>query len=155
MMGNFIISPDLRIEVEAKIRGILMERWLPVIDYAVNKRVSISTLRRRIKSKTVEHRLENGRYMIRTEIETDNPEDLVSVHANGEQLQVVQNLVAELKKAYGLVLAEKEELIQQLRSEIETLRHINQFLEMQIINSDRTPKHNSEHNNPMSGPDFY
>ncbi len=113
-----------------------MERWLPVIDYAVNNRVSVSTLRRRIKSKTVEHRLENGRYLIRTEIESDQPHDF-SEGVPGESLMVVQNLVAELKKAYGLVLAEKEELIQQLKSEIDTLKHINQFLELQIMNDNR------------------
>ncbi len=123
-----------------------MERWLPVIDYAVNKRVSISTLRRRIKSKTVEHRLENGRYLIRTEIETDNPTDFVEAAASGESMLVVQNLIAELKKAYGLVLAEKEEMIQQLKSEIDTLRHINQFLELQIINEGRKNNQNSEIN---------
>lgn len=113
-----------------------MERWLPVIDYAVNNRVSISTLRRRIKSKTVEHRLENGRYLIRTEFESDHPHDF---HDEGhrESLGMVQNLIAELKQAYSLVLAEKEEVIQQLKSEIETLKHINQFLELQIINESR------------------
>ena len=113
-----------------------MEKWLTVIDYAVNKRVSISTLRRRIKSQLVEHKLENGRYLIRAEIETDDPEAFLNA-AQGESMAVVQNLIAELKKAYGLVLAEKEELIQQLRSEIETLRHINQFLELQIMNEGR------------------
>lgn len=123
-----------------------MERWLPVIDYAVNKRVSVSTLRRRIKSKTVEHRLENGRYLIRTEIESDHPYDFAENGNNGESLMVVQNLIAELKKAYGLVLAEKEELVQQLRSEIDTLRHINQFLELQIINDGRKNSQNPEIN---------
>lgn len=119
------------------VRGLELEKWLPVIDYAVNKRVSISTLRRRIKSQLIEHRLENGRYLLRTEVD-GNPSPDGDMHDHSESLFVVQNLVSELKKAYGLVLAEKEELIQQLRSEIETLRHINQFLEAQIINEGRS-----------------
>lgn len=122
-----------------------MEHWLPVIDYAVNKRVSVSTLRRRIKSKTVEHRLENGRYLIRTEIETDDPNDLLE-GGSSESLLVVQNLIVEVKKAYGLVLAEKEEMIQQLKSEIETLKHINQFLELQIINGHSRAVENFDQN---------
>jgi hypothetical protein len=114
-----------------------MEKWLPVLDYAVNKKVSISTLRRRIKSQLVEHKLENGRYLIRAEFETDNPEEFFALQQSESSMVVVQNLVSELKKAYGLVLAEKEELIQQLRSEIETLRHINRFLENQILGEEK------------------
>jgi hypothetical protein len=85
----------------------------------------------------VEHKVENGRYLIRALIETDMPLDYVE-SGHQESMAVVQNLVSELKKAYGLVLAEKEEHIQQLKSEIETLKHINQFLELRIVNQGRS-----------------
>ena len=112
-----------------------MDQWLPVLDYAVYKRMSISTLRRRIKSQVLEHKLEHGRYLIRAELDAGAQPSMAE--GPNESLAVVESLVGELKKAYSLALAEKEELIQQLRSEIETLRHINQFLEMQIMNEGR------------------
>ena len=120
-----------------------MQKWLPVIDYAVNKRVSISTLRRRIKSQSLEHRLENGRYLILAELDSEGANLKVETTAS-ESLLVVQNLISEIKKAYSLVLAEKEEIIQQLKSEIENLKHINQFLEFQIMNGPHKNEMNSE-----------
>ncbi len=114
-----------------------------MIDYAVNKRVSISTLRRRIKSQRLEHRLENGRYLILAELDSEGSNLKVESTAS-ESLLVVQNLISEIKKAYSLVLAEKEELIQQLKSEIENLKHINQFLEFQIMNGLHKNEKNSE-----------
>lgn len=117
-----------------------IDQWLPVLEYAVNNRVSVSTLRRRIKGHLVEYKLEQGRYLIRAEIDPETGEGMGEV-VSADSMLVVQSLVAELKKAYGLVLAEKEELIQQMRSEIETLRNINKFLELQIMN-DGKPNNN-------------
>ncbi len=39
-------------------------KWLSLTDYASKYRVSVSTLRRRIKSEQIEHRTEHGRYLI-------------------------------------------------------------------------------------------
>ena len=113
-----------------------MEVWLSVIDYAVNKKVSLSTLRRRIKAQALESRMENGKYLIKVEFEKDSA-DAAEKLSLAESAETVQNLITELKKAYGLVLTEKEELIQQLKSEIEILKHINQFLEQQILKEDQ------------------
>lgn len=41
-----------------------MSTWLSLTDYASKYRVSISTLRRRIKAGQLSHRLDNGRYML-------------------------------------------------------------------------------------------
>lgn len=112
-----------------------MERWLPVVEYAVNKRVSISTLRRRIKMQMLDHRLENGRYLIRAELENEHLSPEVDFQATEQATKLTQELIMELKRAYGMVLAEKEEVIKQLKSEIETLKHINKFLEFQILNN--------------------
>jgi len=38
--------------------------WLPLMEYAMRKGVSLSTLRRYIKAKKVEYRLEDGRYLL-------------------------------------------------------------------------------------------
>lgn len=39
--------------------------WLPITEYALRSGVSISTLRRKIKSNAIEYRMEDGRYLIR------------------------------------------------------------------------------------------
>lgn len=39
--------------------------WLPLTEYALRSGMSISTLRRKIKSNSVDYRMEEGRYLIR------------------------------------------------------------------------------------------
>ncbi len=39
-------------------------RWLTIMDYAVKNDVSLSTIRRYIKSNKVNYRMEHGRYML-------------------------------------------------------------------------------------------
>lgn len=39
--------------------------WLPITEYALRSGVSISTLRRKIKSNAIDFRMEDGRYLIR------------------------------------------------------------------------------------------
>ena len=41
--------------------------WLPLVDYAFENGISLSTLRRHIKSNKIHHRKENGRYLILAE----------------------------------------------------------------------------------------
>jgi hypothetical protein len=38
--------------------------WLPLIEYSVKSGVSLSTIRRKIKSNSIQYRLEKGRYLI-------------------------------------------------------------------------------------------
>jgi len=38
--------------------------WIPLLEYAMKKGISLSTLRRYIKAKKVQYRLENGRYLL-------------------------------------------------------------------------------------------
>ena len=38
--------------------------WIPLLDYALKKGISLSTLRRHIKAHKIQFRLENGRYLI-------------------------------------------------------------------------------------------
>jgi len=44
-----------------------MERWIPIVDYAVLKGISTSTLRRYIKAQKIIYKIENGRYLILSE----------------------------------------------------------------------------------------
>jgi hypothetical protein len=41
-----------------------MDQWIPLMDYAMKKGVSLSTLRRHIKSNKIPFKLENGRYLL-------------------------------------------------------------------------------------------
>lgn len=38
--------------------------WIPLMDYAMKRGVSLSTLRRRIKANKVQYKLENGKYLL-------------------------------------------------------------------------------------------
>ena len=38
--------------------------WIPLMDYAMKKGVSLSTLRRHIKANKIKYRVENGRYLL-------------------------------------------------------------------------------------------
>lgn len=38
--------------------------WIPLMEYAVKKGISLSTLRRHIKAEKIPYRLENGRYLL-------------------------------------------------------------------------------------------
>lgn len=40
------------------------EQWLPLTEYSVKSGVSLSTIRRKIKSNSIPYRLENGRYLV-------------------------------------------------------------------------------------------
>ena len=39
--------------------------WIPLMDFAIKKGVSLSTLRRHIKANKIQYRVENGRYLLR------------------------------------------------------------------------------------------
>lgn len=41
--------------------------WLPLTEYALRNGLSISTLRRKIKSNSIEYKMEDGRYLIKSE----------------------------------------------------------------------------------------
>jgi hypothetical protein len=41
------------------------QNWLPLTEYALRSGMSISTLRRKIKSNTISYKMEEGRYLIR------------------------------------------------------------------------------------------
>lgn len=91
--------------------------WLPLMEYAMKKGVSLSTLRRYIKANKVRYRIEAGRYLLLDEeasssgdIPTENsevhsgvPQDFDLASWNGENTELAQSLaraqeeIAELK----------------------------------------------------------
>lgn len=139
----------------------MLSNWLPLTDYSTKYRVSVSTLRRRIKAEDIRFKFDDGKYLILDEPPTLtqqprvhrpsltsepvvesrvthlNPSEIVAkLHqatSSDEPVLVAANrLLNELKKAYTLILQEKEEQILQLREEVSDLRTLVRVLESEV-----------------------
>ncbi len=127
------------------------QNWLPLMEYSAKYRVSLSTLRRRIKSGEIEHKFHDGKYLLKdgpltltnassetiappTSSGAQNPSPVAAV-SNGHDLEsdpywrTTQGLLNEIKKAYSLILQEKEEQILQLKEEVADLKTLVRVLE--------------------------
>jgi hypothetical protein len=131
--------------------------WLALNEYSAKYRVSLSTLRRRIRSGEVQSRFEEGKYWLRdaplarqhksvhipeemASVEVTKPaapQDAPIVAAVDSEATIVasnlmksaQQMMQELKSAYVSVLHEKEEQIMQLKKENADLKTLVQILE--------------------------
>jgi hypothetical protein len=121
------------------------------MEYSAKYRVSLSTLRRRIKSGEIEHKFHDGKYLLKdgpltftsSGSETIAPptssgaQNLgpVTAVSNGQDPEsdpywrTTQGLLNEIKKAYSLILQEKEEQILQLKEEVADLKTLVRVLE--------------------------
>ncbi len=87
------------------LNEIFPTSWLPLMDYAVKSGVSLSTLRRQIKSNKIPFRLEEGRYMIFSDgLETApvpsrpmEPEAGMEITTLRRELKNAHEEIAELK----------------------------------------------------------
>lgn len=118
------------------------------MEYSAKYRVSISTLRRRIKAGESEYQFVDGKYLLKdmsppveqVEISTGSeviapptkakPQNQVPL-ASAEVGPTVERLLGEIKKAYMQILQEKEEQILLLRSEVSDLKTLVGVLEEQ------------------------
>lgn len=132
------------------------ESWLRLTDYASKYHVSISTLRRRIKTGHLLFRVNEGKYLIRDTLplvdedaapfeqpDSLEPEEMpaeISAEMSGEMpgkmkdseepiLSSANQLLSELKRAYMNILHEKEEQIIQLKEEVTDLKTLVHVLE--------------------------
>lgn len=126
--------------------------WLSLNEYSNKHKVSISTLRRKIKSHEINFRLDEGRYVILDSDETPSQQkqapqiSVVSeqhrpslkseaTHEHGTKesgesvITAANRLLADLKKAYTQVLQDKEEHISELKEEISDLKTLIKVLE--------------------------
>ena len=124
--------------------------WLPLTDYSTKYKVSVSTLRRRIKTDEIRFRFEDGKYLIsdepmETHARVHRPSPQMHAPASGSPevettaaavnsgdepvLTAANHLLAELKRAYTLILQEKEEQILQLKEEVADLKTLVRVLE--------------------------
>ena len=128
--------------------------WLSLTEYSNKHHVSISTLRRKIKSTEVKFRLDEGKYMILDSDEAQahdssvqrivfsneyNRPSLKSDKYSAEETKITEpgesvitaanRLLADLKKAYTQVLQDKEEHISNLKEENTDLKTLIKVLE--------------------------
>lgn len=115
-----------------------MESWLSLNEYANRHQVSVSTLRRRIKSKKIEYKLEDGKYFImedgdQASAQTSNSTPKQNVAEGGkvvsENYSTTRLLLDELKKAYLDSLQSKEDQILYLKQQVSDLQTLVMFLE--------------------------
>ncbi len=117
------------------------------MEYSAKYRVSLSTLRRRIKTGEIEHKFTDGKYLLKDgplAAETIAPPTSVSSQPQAKPTaqtsvqpeadadpfwRTTQGLLNEIKKAYSLILQEKEEQILQLKDEVADLKTLVRVLE--------------------------
>ena len=155
--------------------------WITLTDYSGKYRVSVSTLRRRIKDKTAEYRFDEGKYWLRdlplkmhsTKDESKNkasiappqgeassktlepspdPNPLIQdlplnqgADSSSQVWATAQSLLQEIKKAYMVILQEKEEQIIQLKEEVTDLKTLVRVLEQ---NNERLSKATGDGQHP-------
>jgi hypothetical protein len=117
------------------------------MEYSNKYRVSLSTLRRRIKAGEIEYKFSDGKYLIRDGPLQLSSSTLEAVAPPSQQVspqvqstkepevehdqfwRTTQGLLNEIKKAYSLILQEKEEQILQLKEEVADLKTLVRVLE--------------------------
>ncbi len=140
------------------------ETWIPLTDYSSKYKVSVSTLRRRIKAEDIRYRFQDGKYflldkpmgahpgehrpsqqsdasLMGTQQEASLKKETAEAFLNKGQsvfnssdepiLTAANKLLNELKKAYTLVLQEKEEQILHLKEEVSDLKTLVRILEQE------------------------
>ena len=122
--------------------------WLPLAEYSMKHRISVSTLRRKIKADEIKFRLDDGKYMILDSTEEHRPslnsessvenKNLAPNHAyqnhgmsvaSESVFSAANKLLSELRTAYNEVLEQKEHQIVALKEEISDLKTLIQVLE--------------------------
>ena len=105
-----------------------MTEYLSLVDYAAKYRISLSTLRRRIKNKEVQFKVDKGRYLI-----IDDQDVVPQFRFSPSQLISSKALRGALD-----MIKQKENTIEQLRTELATLESLVQLLEQKIQTSENS-----------------
>lgn len=154
------------------------QRWLLLTDYASKYRISVSTLRRRIKAGSQPHRFEAGRYYLPDDpivvsheesapdtnrdhkIKSETPPvastatravAAVKVESEEPLITTTSKLLNELKQAYTLILQEREEQILHLKEEISDLKTLVRVLESENSRLSRREEHYDPYSEGPSG----
>ena len=111
-------------------------QWLTIQEYSNKHRVSISTLRRRIKSKSIEYSFKDGKYLIRDDGEIRDEK----ISSFSEMKDLYQkDLEQKQEKILRLEnqIKQKERRICNLESENQDLNQLVELLEEQIKGPDK------------------
>lgn len=134
---------------------MIEQSWLPLTDYSTKYKVSVSTLRRRIKAEDIQFRFDDGKYFIMDEpidahqqrghrpslnsepslyvgprkLEPTTESNPLRQSKDEPILTAANKLLHELKKAYSQILHEKEEQILHLKGEVADLKTLVRVLE--------------------------
>ena len=104
--------------------------WISLMDYSNKYHVSMSTLRRRIKNRELKYHLKTGKYYLSDEPMVNQQEEELTSQVVVEKTPESSDVyLQELKKAYTMILHEKEEQIQILKEEIADLKTLVSVLE--------------------------
>ena len=129
----------------------VMKSWIPLADYSMKHKISVSTLRRRIKAEDIQFKFDDGKYLI-LDGETSTNENYVQEHrpslksdaepgvmkyqsaevkadSSESVITAANRLLADLKKAYTQILQEKEQQIRYLNQENSDLKTLIKVLE--------------------------
>ncbi len=128
---------------------MVKDNWLTLNEYSKKYDLSISTLRRRIKNDEARHIFEEGKYFLFDEAMVKH-KSVLPAKANNEStsthqsvseatpktsstnepvMSTAQEILKELKKAYMVILQEKEEQISVLKNEVADLQTLVRVLE--------------------------
>lgn len=122
------------------------QNWLTLMEYSATHRVSLSTLRRRIKAGEIEYKFIEGKYVLKNVPMPSpgnhaGPETIAppsSVLSQSQPLVVpsapvkeqrTDELLAEIKKAFQAIVQEKDQHIRTLKEEIADLKTLVRVLE--------------------------
>jgi hypothetical protein len=116
-----------------------LESWLPLNDYANRYKLSVSTVRRRIKSQKVKFKLDEGKYFILDNLNgQDAPVTTQSTPQRATAFNIptgdtsalpMKLLLEELKRAYLDSLQSKEDQILHLKQQVSDLKTLVMCLE--------------------------
>lgn len=117
-------------------RSIKVDNWLALNEYANKYQVSISTLRRRIKSNKIKYKLDDGKYFLEDDmhaegasIDTPMSNQTATMISSSENISTTKLLLEELKRAYLDSLQSKEDQILYLKQQVSDLKTLVMFLE--------------------------
>jgi hypothetical protein len=122
-----------------------MSSWLPITEYAVKNRVSVSTIRRRIKNNELNHKLDGGKYFILDEGDAlaKSPIEVSSQGSKAintdiacssveEVLDFAERSIKEITKLNQELITEKDTVIINQRKKIQDLQEELSELKMLI-----------------------